>query len=136
MDLCRVLLIGNLATDLRSHVRRDGITRGCGTMCVARTVLQDGEPVDVVLAVPIEVIGAARVSAVTQQFYAGSRVLIEGHLEERQETHIEELDPVNGTHQVTVFVPGSRMVVVVDTIFSAESPVPSVAASHSVWTDA
>lgn len=136
MDLCRVLLIGNLATDLRSCVGRDGITRGYGTVCVARTVLQHGEPVDMVLAVPIEVVGAARVSALAQQFRAGSRVLIEGHLEERQETHIEELDSVSGSYHVTAFVPRSRTVVVIDTIFSAESPEFSATASHSVWTDA
>lgn len=82
-DLCRVFVVGNLQRDVERRIDGEGTVIGVGTICVGSTVLRRGYPELTMVPIPIEVIGASRVASVAQQFGAGSRVLVEGHLEGR-----------------------------------------------------
>lgn len=110
-DLCRVFVVGNLQRDIERSVGDDGTVIGTSVLCVGRTSLRRGQPEHQIVQIPLEVSGAARVANVAQQFGAGSRVLIEGHLEGRQ----SRITPI---------------VLVVDTILNAEIPEPSAEAAR------
>ncbi|GAB4444159.1 MAG: hypothetical protein OHK0015_45180 [Chloroflexi bacterium OHK40] len=135
-DLCRVLMVGNLSRDLERHVRADGVTYGVSTLCTARMHLVAGHPVLETTRITMEVVGAVRVAGVAQQFGAGSRVLVEGHLELREATRIERLPLADGMSEVLVHVPRSELVLVVETIFNADPPLPAAEAQRQpaqVW---
>lgn len=110
-DLCRVLVVGNLRSDIERRIHADGTVYGASLICAGRTILRRGYPETETVLIPIEVAGATRVASVAQQFGAGSRVLIEGHLEPRQ-------------------AGGQPLVLVIDTIFNAESPEPAAEAAR------
>lgn len=135
-DLCRVLMIGHLSRDLERHMRGDGVVSAVSTLCAARTLLRTGQPVVETTRIAMEVVGAARVASVAQQFGTGSRVLVEGHLELRELARIERLPLADGTGEVLVRVPRSELALVVETIFNAEPPLPAAEAqrqSSQVW---
>lgn len=137
-DLCRVLMIGHLSRDLQRRRRDDGVIYGVSTLCAARTLLVAGHPVVATTRLTLEVVGAARVASVAQQFGAGSRVLVEGHLELREATGIERLPLADGTGAVLVRVPRRELMLVVATIFNADPPLPTAEAQRQpaqVWWD-
>lgn len=125
-DLCRVFLVGNIRQDLQRQVREDGIWYGSSTICVGRTTLIGGRPVTETVHIPVEVIGAARVASVAQQFGAGSRVLVEGHLEERQPDAREHISSSDSSRHM----PQSKLVLVIDAIFNASAPIPATEAQQ------
>lgn len=102
-DYCRVVMVGHLSRDFERSTRNDGMIIGRSELCAARTMLVAGQPRTETVRVPVEVIGAARVSSITQQFGSSSRLLIEGHLEPRDH----------------------GLVVVIDVVFNADPPLPS-----------
>lgn len=108
-NLCRVFVVGNFQRDIERSVGDDGTVIGTSVLCVGRTTLRRGHPEHQIVQIPFEVIGAARVASVAQQFGAGSRVLIEGHLEGRRSG-------------------ATPLVLVVDTILNAEIPAPAAEA--------
>jgi hypothetical protein len=135
-DLCRVLMIGHLSRDLERHIRDDGVVYAVSTLCAARTLLLAGRPVVETTRIAMEVVGAARVASVAQQFGMSSRVLVEGHLELRESVRIERLPLADGAGEVLVRVPRSELALVVETIFNAEPPLPAAEAQHQpsqVW---
>ena len=122
-DLCRVFVVGNFNADIERRLRDDGTTYGVTTLCVGRTVLVGGQPVTTTTSIPVEAIGASRVASVAQQFGAGSRVLIEGHLEYRNYDEIQALPRADGSGNVLVRVPHGELVVVIDTLLNAAHPI-------------
>ena len=118
-DLCRVFIVGKLSRDLERHVRADGVIYGETTICTGRMQLVGGYPVEESTRITAEVIGGARAASVAQQFGAGSRVLVEGHLELREATRIERLPHADGTGDVLAQVLRSELVLVIETIFNA-----------------
>ena len=115
-DLCRVFLVGNITHDLVRQRSDDGTLYGATTLCVGQTELVGGAPVTTIVPVPIEVRGASRVAS-ADQFGAGSRVLMEGHLALR----------------------GAGLVVVVNAILNAGVPASTAEGSqqptHHFWQD-
>lgn len=138
-DLCRVLVVGNLSRDLERQLRPDGVAYGTTSICAGRTMLVDGVPVTETVSIPVEIIGAARVAS-AMQFGAGSRVLIEGHLEAREELRTECHRRADGAGGVLVRVPRQVLVLVVDTIFNTGTPLPASDAQRQpaqvYWQDA
>lgn len=129
-DLCRVLVVGNLSRDLERRVHADGVAYGVTTICAGRMQLVSGHLLLETLRITAEVVGATRVASVAQQFGAGSRVLVEGHLELREQTGIERLARVDGAGEVLVQVSRSELVLVIETIFNAASPAAAVEAQR------
>jgi hypothetical protein len=124
-DLCRVLIVGNLGRDIERRLQPDGTVVGVTTVCVGRTVLVNGIPQRETVSVPVEAIGSARAASLAQQFGAGSRVLIEGHLERRETVIVERCARADGAGDVLVQVSCSDLVLVVETIFNAAVPLPA-----------
>ncbi|MEN9937520.1 MAG: hypothetical protein RLZZ387_4099 [Chloroflexota bacterium] len=139
-DLCRVLLVGNIEHDVERKVGAGGVTTGHTVICAGRTTLVSGYPQHETVRVDVEVVGAARVSAVAQQFGAGSRVLIEGHLERRETVGVERCLRADGAGDVFVQVPRSEVVLVIETIFNAATPLPAAEAQRQptrlAWEEA
>jgi single-stranded DNA-binding protein len=103
-DFAQVILVGNLQHDIRSKTdRATGMVYGSSVLCVGTTSLVQGEPVTQTLAIPIEFHGQSRVSRVQQQFGAGSRMLCQGTLTQRDH-HAD-----------------GSLRVVVETVFSADT---------------
>ena len=124
-DYCRVTLVGNLRSDVQivRMAGDPGQVVGVTTVCVARTVLRDGEPVQVTVPIPVEIHGAARAARVAQGFGAGSRILLDGYLDLRERRVGERCTTTaDGQQTVAVVVPRNYLVVVVDTIFNADIP--------------
>lgn len=108
-DYCRVTVVGNLSSDiqqLRSTADPSQVI-GITSVCMTQTQLNQGEIEHVPLAIPIEIPGAARSARAAQMFGAGSRIVLDGHLEQRE---------------ATVRVPYPRLVLIVDAIFNADVP--------------
>ncbi|PDW05075.1 hypothetical protein [Candidatus Viridilinea mediisalina] len=106
---------------------------------MGRTQLVAGHPVQATTQITVEVVGAARVASVAQQFGAGSRVLVEGHLELREATRSERLPLADGSGEVLVRVARRDLVLVLATIFNADPPLPAAEAQRQpaqVWWDA
>ncbi|MEI8305709.1 MAG: hypothetical protein WCF99_01470 [Chloroflexales bacterium] len=123
-DYCRVTVVGNLSSDIQQKRSADDPHQviGVTTVCVARTQLTQGEPQHVVVPIPVEIIGAARSARVAQLFGAGSRIVLDGHLELRETAEAATLTTVDGRHEVTVMVPRTVLVLVVNAIFNADLP--------------
>lgn len=109
-DMCRVFVVGNFGADIVRCRQDDGTVYGTTILRVGRTDLVRGQPVTTTVSIPLVIIGASRVASIAQQFGAGSRVLIEGHLEARP--------------------PRSELVLVIDTILNAAQPLPTPEAQH------
>ncbi|MEI8305577.1 MAG: hypothetical protein WCF99_00800 [Chloroflexales bacterium] len=129
-DLCRVLIVGNLSRDLERRIRADGVVVGVTAICAGRVQLVGGHPLLETVRITAEVIGAVRVASVAQQFGVGSRVLVEGHLELREQAAIERLARADGAGEVLVQVPRSELVLVIATIFNAAPPPPAAEAQQ------
>lgn len=106
-DMCRVFMVGNFGADIVRRRRDDGTCYGVTTLCVGRTDLLNGQPITTTVSVPIAIVGVSRVASIGQQFGAGSRVLVEGHLESH--TLLDTAQP--------------ELVVVIDTILNAATAV-------------
>lgn len=124
-DLCRALVVGNFSRDVERQIQPDGTVVGVTTLCVGRTVLVNGYPQTETVRIPVEAVGAARAACVAQQFGAGSRVLIEGHLEVRETVSVERLVRADGAGEILVRVPQRELVLVIETIFNAATPLPA-----------
>lgn len=131
-DYCRITVVGNLRTDIQqTRAAYDphqviGVT----TVCVAQTRLTQGQPDQTTVPIPIEISGATRSARVAQLFGAGSRVVLDGHLERRETTTVEELPSADGRHMQTVLVPRTTLVLVVEAIFNADLPTPTAEAQR------
>jgi hypothetical protein len=138
-DLCRVILAGHLSRDFERTVRpADGMVVASSELCVGRTALIAGYPVTTTTRIPVEVIGAAHVAAVSQQFGSGSRLLIEGHLELREENRVERWPAVHGGGDVLVKTSRAELVVVIDSVLNADVPQAAAEAASqpdSLWWD-
>lgn len=128
-DLCRVFIAGNFNADIERHLRDDGTIYGTTTLCAGRTALVGGQPIAITVNILVEVVGASRVASVAQQFGSGSRVLIEGHLEQRVYDEVQLLPRADNTAEVMVRVARRELVVVIDTILNAAQPIPENEAS-------
>lgn len=138
-DLCRVLVIGNFERDVERKVGAGGVVTGHSIICTGRTTLVNGYPQHETVRVAVEIVGGARVSVVAQQFGAGSRVLLEGHLERRETVGMERCLRADGAGDVFVQVSRSELVLVVETIFNAATPLPASEAQrqpgHLPWEE-
>lgn len=126
-DYCRVTVVGNLSSDIQ-QMRSSADPRqviGVTTVCVARTQLIAGEPEHVMVPIPVEIIGAARSARAAQLFGAGSRIVLDGHLELRETAEAETLITTDGRREVAVIVPRTTLVLVVEAIFNADLPTPA-----------
>ncbi len=131
-DYCRVTVVGNLSSDIQ-QTRATSDPRqiiGVTTVCVARTQLTQGEPEHVTVPIPVEIIGAARSARAAQLFGAGSRIVLDGHLELRETSRAEPLTTTDGRREVSVMVSRLTLVLVVDAIFNADLPTPALEAQH------
>lgn len=131
-DYCRVTVVGNLSSDIQ-QTRATGDPRqviGVTTVCVSRTQLTQGEPEYVTVPIPVEIIGAARSARAAQLFGAGSRIVLDGHLELRETSRAETLATADGRREVSVMVPHATLVLVVDAIFNADLPTSVPEAQH------
>jgi hypothetical protein len=124
-DLCRVFAVGNFDRDIERRLRPDGTITGRTMLCIGRTALVGGVVQNETTRIPVEVLGAVRVSSVAQQFGAGSRVLIEGHLELRETSGSEPCQGAKGAGELLVHVPHSELVLVIETVFNAATPLPA-----------
>ncbi len=135
-DYCRLTVVGNLGSDIQPirSTREPRQVIGVSTVCVAQTRLHDGMPCHETVSIPLEISGAARSAQAARHFGAGSRIVIDGHLEQRETTAVEPLAMPDGTVSVSVIVPRSWLVLVVDAIFNADLPelVPE-AAHQPLW---
>lgn len=129
-DLCRALVVGNFSRDVERQIQPDGTVVGVTTLCVGRTVLVNGYPQTETVRIPVEAAGAARAASVAQQFGTGSRVLIEGHLEVRETVSVERLVREDGAGEILVRMPRSELVLVIETIFNAATPLPTTEAQR------
>lgn len=141
-DYCRVTVVGNLSTDIQ-QTRAAGDPRqviGVTTICIAHTQLKHGEPEHVTIPIPVEIIGAARSARAAQLFGAGSRIVLDGHLELRETLAEETLATADGRREVSVMVPRATLVLVVDAIFNADLPTSAPEAQrqaiHAHWSGA
>ena len=75
--------------------------------------------------IPVESIGAARSARAAQLFGAGSRIMLDGHLELRETIGAETLATADGRREASVMVPRATLVLVVDAIFNADLPTPA-----------
>lgn len=117
-DMCRVFVVGNFAAGLTRR-REDGTWCGTTTLRVGRTDLVAGQPVTTTVSIPVVVLGASRVASVAQQFGAGSRVLIEGHLEQRESEHPHHSSRTSNGNDASMPTPHLELVLVIDTILNA-----------------
>ncbi|MFV9507776.1 MAG: single-stranded DNA-binding protein [Oscillochloridaceae bacterium umkhey_bin13] len=126
-DYCRVTIVGNLSSDIRQTRSADDPRQviGVTTVCVSRTQLTQGEVEHRTTLIPVEIVGAARAARAAQLFGAGSRIVLDGHLELRETAEAETLPAVNGQREVAVIVPRTTLVLVVDAIFNADLPTPA-----------
>ena len=120
-DYCRVTIVGNLSSDIRQTRSADDPRQGIGVImvCVSRTQLTQGEVEHRTTLIPVEIVGAARAA---QLFGAGSRIVLDGHLELRETSEAETLPAADGRREVAVIVPRATLVLVVDAIFNADLP--------------
>lgn len=126
-DYCRITIVGNLSSDIQ-QTRSAADPRqviGVTTVCVSRTQLTQGEPQHLTVPIPVEIIGAARSARAAQLFGAGSRIVLDGHLELRETIGIETLATADARREVAVIVPRTTLVLVVDAIFNADLPTPA-----------
>ena len=124
LDYCRVTIVGNLRSDIRHTRSADDPQQGIGvtSVCIARTLLIQGSPVQVTTTIPVEIIGAARAARAAQCFSAGSRIVIDGHLEERSHS----ADGIDHRYEEPgTATPRTWLVLVVDAIFNADLPSPA-----------
>jgi hypothetical protein len=126
-DYCRVTIVGNLSSDIRQTRSADDPRQviGVTTVCVSRTQLTQGEVEHRTTPIPVEIVGAARAARAAQLFGAGSRIVLDGHLELRETAEAETLRAADGRHEVAVIVPRTTLVLVVDAIFNADLPTPA-----------
>jgi hypothetical protein len=126
-DYCRVTIVGNLSSDIRQTrpVADPRQVVGVTTVCVARTQLTEGEPEHLTVPIPVEIVGAARSARAAQLFGAGSRIVLDGHLELRETAEAATLATADGRREVVVIVPRTTLVLVVDAIFNADLPTPA-----------
>jgi hypothetical protein len=75
--------------------------------------------------IPVEIVGAARSARTAQLFGAGSRIVLDGHLELRETIGTETLATADARREVAVIVPRTTLVLVVDAIFNADLPTPA-----------
>jgi hypothetical protein len=80
--------------------------------------------------IPVEIIGAARSARAAQLFGAGSRIVLDGHLELRETAEAETLPIADGRREASVMVPHTTLVLVVDAIFNADLPTSVPEAQH------
>lgn len=118
-DMCRVFVVGNFAADFVRRRRDDGSCYGTTTLCVGRTDLRDGQPVTTTVSIPVIVIGASRVATIAQQFGFGSRVLIEGHLEQHPLEQLQSRSWPSDAGEAQGHIAQTQLVVVIDTILNA-----------------
>jgi len=124
LDYCRVTIVGNLRSDIWHTRSTDDPQQviGVTSVCIARTQLCQGSPVQVTTTIPVEIIGAARAARAAQCFSAGSRIVIDGHIEERSH-------PADGIdhrrEQLGTATPRTGLVLVIDAIFNADLPSPA-----------
>ena len=126
-DYCRITIVGNLSSDIQ-QTRSAGDPRqviGVTTVCVSRTQLTQGEPQHLTVPIPVEIVGAARSARAAQLFGAGSRIVLDGHLELRETIGTETLATADARREVAVIVPRTTLVLVVDAIFNADLPAPA-----------
>lgn len=126
-DYCRITIVGNLSSDIQ-QTRSTADPRqviGVTTVCVSRTQLTQGEPQHLTVPIPVEIVGAARSARAAQLFGAGSRIVLDGHLELRETAEAETLSIADGRREVAVIVPRTTLVLVVDAIFNADLPTPA-----------
>jgi single-stranded DNA-binding protein len=126
-DYCRITIVGNLSSNIQ-QTRSTADPRqviGVTTVCVSRTQLTQGEPQHLTVPIPVEIVGAARSARAAQLFGAGSRIVLDGHLELRETAEAETLPAADGRREVAVIVPRTTLVLVVDAIFNADLPTPA-----------
>jgi len=126
-DYCRITIVGNLSSDIQQK-RSTADPRqviGVTTVCVSRTQLTQGEPQHLTVPIPVEIVGAARLARAAQLFGAGSRIVLDGHLELRETIGTETLATADARREVAVIVSRATLVLVVDAIFNADLPAPA-----------
>jgi single-stranded DNA-binding protein len=123
-DYCRITIVGNLSSDIQQTRSADDPRQVIGgtTVCVSRTQLTQGELEHRTTSIPVEIVGAARAARVAQLFGAGSRIVLDGHLELRETIGTETLATADARREVAVIVPRTTLVLVVDAIFNADLP--------------